>query len=174
VAFAYAPALWQEFFSVVSLAAATLTGLLAVALSLNVRAVAASPARIGRARESLVALTVLQLVSIFVLIPQQGRVALGAELVVLDVAVLSLVSRLQSMTVHRLPVQNRRRWTIRIVLGTSVTVVIGISGVSLIVGRHGGLLWLIPVALYGLIWPTFNAWILTIHLPGELEGEPSP
>jgi hypothetical protein len=174
VAFAYAPELWQEFFAVVSLAAATLTGLLAVALSLNVRAVAASPARIGRARESLIALTVLLMLSIFSLIPGQGRVPLGIELIALSAIVLVIISRLQAMTVHRLPERNRGRWTLRIIAATSITVVLGISGTSLIAGRYGGLLWLIPCALYCLVWPTYNAWTLTIHLPGELEGEPSP
>ena len=42
-------------------------GLLAVALSMNIRAIAASLARIARAREALIALTVLLTLSIFVL-----------------------------------------------------------------------------------------------------------
>lgn len=43
--FAYAPEIWQHFYEAVSVAAATLTGLLGVALSMNVRAVVGSPAR---------------------------------------------------------------------------------------------------------------------------------
>ena len=173
MAFAYRPEIWQEFFSVASLAAVTLTGLIAVALSLNIRAVAASPARIGRARESLIALTVLLVVSIFALIPQQGRIALGIELILLSVVVLTIAFRLQSKTLHRLPAENRRRWMIRVVAATSAALAIGISGASLIAGHSGGLLWLVHTTLYCLVWPTYNAWSLTIRLPGALEGERS-
>ena len=90
MSFAYAPEIWRDFYEVVSLAAATLIGLLAVVLSMNIRAVVASPARIARAREALIALTVLLTLSIFVLIPQQGRLALGIELIALSFVVFVL------------------------------------------------------------------------------------
>ena len=173
MAFAYAPEIWQNFFGVVSLAAATLTGLLAVALSMNIRAISASPARIARAREALIALTVLLTLSIIVLIPKQGRVALGIELIALSVVVFLISLRLEARTTRRLPARNRRRWIIRLIGLNSATLAITLAGASLVVGRLGGLLWLIHSTLYGLIWSTYNAWTLTIRLPGVLEGEQS-
>jgi hypothetical protein len=171
VAFVYTPEVWQDFFAVVSLAAATLTGLLAVALSMNPRSIAASPARIARAREALIALTVLLTVSIFVLIPQQGRVALGIELILLGIIVLVISIRLQAGTTRRLPARSRRRWIVRIIGLNSATLAITLAGASLVIGKLGGLLWLVYTTLYCLVWSTYNAWNLTIRLPGELEGE---
>ena len=171
--FAYAPEIWRDFFEVVSVAAATLTGLLAVAMSMNVRAVVASPARIARAREAIISLTVLLTLSIFVVIPQQGRVALGIELVTLSVIVLGFTLLLQVRTTRGVPARYRRRWILRTVGLNSATVAIGLAGVSLIAGRAGGLLWLIYTTLYCLIWSTYDAWSLIIRLPGALEGERS-
>jgi hypothetical protein len=171
VSFAYAPEIWRDFFDVVSVAAATLTGLLAVALSMNIRAVVASPARIARAREALIALTALLTLSILVLIPQQGRVALGIELVVLSLIVLAISLPLQAKTTQRIPERHRRRWMIRAVGLNTSTLAITLAGASLLVGRRGGLLWLIYTTLYSLIWSTYDAWSLTIRLPGALEGE---
>ena len=169
--FVYTPAVWQSFFDVVSVAAATLTGLLAVALSINPRALAASPARIARAREGLIALTVLLTVSIFVLIPQQGRVALGMELIILSIIVFVVSVRLQVMTTRMLPAPKRRRWILRILGLNSATLAITLAGASLIIGKLGGLLWLLHTTLYCLVWSTYNAWSLTIRMPGALEGE---
>jgi len=53
----------------------------------------------------------------------------------------------------------------------TATLAITLAGASLIAGRLGGLLWLIYTTLYGLIWSTYDAWSLTIRLPGALEGE---
>jgi hypothetical protein len=84
VEFAYRPEIWRDLFDMAALAAVTLTGLLSVGLSINHRTIRESPTHRARAREALLALTVLLTVSIFVLIPEQGRVALGIELIVLS------------------------------------------------------------------------------------------
>ena len=171
MSFAYEPEIWRDFFEVVSVAAATLTGLLAVALSMNIRAVVASPARIARAREALIALTSLLTLSIVVLIPRQGRTALGIELIALSLVVLGISLRLQVRTTRRLPARHRPRWMLRVVGLNTATLAITLAGASLLVGRFGGLLWLIHTTLYSLIWSTYDAWSLTIRLPGALEGE---
>jgi hypothetical protein len=37
------------------------------------------------------------------------------------------------------------------------------SRTSLVTGRLGGLLWLLPTILICLVWSTYNAWSLAIH-----------
>jgi hypothetical protein len=173
VSFAYAPEIWQQFYEVVSVAAATLTGLLAVALSMNIRAVVGSPSRIARAREVIISLTVLLTLSIFVLIPQQGRVALGIELITLSLLVFAMTLPLEARTTRRVPPEYRSWWILRLIGLNSATLAITIAGASLVVGRFGGMLWLIHTTLYSLLWSTYDAWSLIIRLPGTLEGERS-
>lgn len=160
--FAYEPELWQGLFEMVALAAVTLTGLLSVALSINVRHIVDTPSHLARGREALIALTVLLTVAIFVLIPTQGRVALGIELVVLSIVVLAIGLRLQARTLSLLPAAQRRHWRVRLLGLNGATVAITIAGVGLITERFGGLLWLVPAILIGLVWSTYNAWNLTI------------
>jgi hypothetical protein len=171
VEFAYKPEIWHGFFEVVALAAATVTGLLAVALSVNIRAIVGNPGRIGRAREALIALTVLLAASIFILIPEQGRVALGIELIVMSIVVAVVSLRLQAGTLRGLAEWRRRRWQRRLVAIDSAIVAIALTGVSLVIGRFGGLLWMIYVTLSCLVWSTYNAWNLTIRVSAELEEE---
>jgi hypothetical protein len=95
VEFAYKPELWQSLFDMCALAAVTLAGLIFVGLSINLRNVVSSPVHLARAREALIALTVLLTVAIFVLIPEQGRLPVGIELLALSVLVWVLSLRLQ-------------------------------------------------------------------------------
>jgi len=133
VEFAYRPELWQSLFDMVA-----------------------------RAREALIALTVLLTVAIFVLIPEQGRVALGVELLVLSILVWGVSLRLQWRTVRALPAQRRRSWIGRLIGFDTAIVGITLAGVGLVTGRLGGFLWLLPTVLICLIWSTYNAWSLTI------------
>ena len=160
--FVYRPELWQSLFDMVALAAVTLAGLLFVGLAINLRAVVASPAHLARAREALIALTVLLTVAIFVLIPEQGRVALGVELLVVSIIVWGLSLRLQWRTVHALPAQRRRSWIGRLIGLDTAIVGITLAGAGLVTGRLGGFLWLLPTVLICLIWSTYNAWSITI------------
>ena len=165
--FAYRPELWRELFDMTALAAVTLTGLLSVGLSINLRSIRGSAAHRARAREALISLTVLLIVSIFVMIPEQGRVALGIELVVLSVLVWVLSLRLQSETLQHLPAHQRRRWGRRLIGLDAAILAITLAGISLALGRFGGFLWLLPQILIGLVWSTYNAWNLLIEVVEE-------
>ena len=160
--FAFRPQMWRDLFDMAGLAAVTLTGLLSVALSINVRNIAETPAHLARAREAFISLTVLVTVSVFVLIPEQGRVALGIELVALSILVFVVGLRLQGQTLRRLPARSRPRWIVRLIGLDSAALAILIAGASLVAGRLGGLLWLLPTILICLVWSTYNAWSLTI------------
>ncbi|HUL48688.1 MAG TPA: hypothetical protein VLT79_01600 [Gemmatimonadales bacterium] len=171
--FAYRPEVWKDLFAVVGLSTAALTGLLSVALSIHVRPIVANATHLARARESVFALIVPLVVSIFVLIPQQGRVPLGIELLVTSLVVLALGLRLQARTVRRLAPRRRGPWIRRLIIVNSATLAITIAGVSLIIGRLGGMLWLLPHVLICLLWSTYNGWKLMIGVADET-GEGTP
>lgn len=161
--FAYSPEAWETMFEMVALAAVTLTGLLFIGLSINLRSIVDTPAHLARAREALIAQLVLLILAIFVLIPGQGRVALGIELLALSVVVLVLSLRLQSSTLHHLPAHRRRAWRRRLIGLDSATAAIGIAGLGLVTRGLGGLLWLVPTIVTCLLWSAYNAWRLTIR-----------
>jgi hypothetical protein len=159
--FAYRPEAWETMFEMVALAAVTLTGLLFVGLSINLRSIVATPTHFARAREALIAQLVLLISH---LRPDSGRGG-GARSNSLAVSIIVLVVglMLQSSTVHHLPAQRRRAWELRLIVLNSATVAIGIAGVGLIMKGLGGLLWLVPTILICLLWSTYNAWSLTIR-----------
>ena len=161
--FAYRPEAWETMFEMVALAAVTLTGLLFVGLSINLRSIVATPAHFARAREALIAQLVLLIIAIFVLIPGQGRVALGIELLVVSILVFVVSMRLQSSTLQHLAAHRRRAWRMRLIGLNGATLAITIAGVGLVTRGLGGLLWLVPTILTCLLWSTYSAWSLAIR-----------
>jgi modulator of FtsH protease len=82
---AYQPEQWHDMFVAMAGAAAALTGLIFVAVSINLERVLKFPALPPRAVETLSILVGLLVLSVFVLIPGQSLTALGAEILVLGV-----------------------------------------------------------------------------------------
>jgi hypothetical protein len=84
---------WQAFFTFVGLVAGGLTGLIFVALSLQITEVRTGPAYVKRARTTLGALTGILVLSGLVLIPSQTATGLGLESLVLFIALIADVAR---------------------------------------------------------------------------------
>lgn len=76
---AYRADAWQALYTTVAAAAATLTSLLFVALSLDLPAILRHPGHLVHAREALGGLLSVLVLSVLVLVPGQDRRALGAE-----------------------------------------------------------------------------------------------
>ena len=109
------------------------------------------------------ALSVLLILAVLVLIPEQGRVALGIELLVLSILVFVVSLQLQSSTLQHLPAHRRRAWRMRLIGLNGATLAITIAGAGLVTRELGGLLWLVPTILTCLLWSTYSAWCLAIR-----------
>ncbi|MGI8825228.1 MAG: hypothetical protein ACR2JC_06240 [Chloroflexota bacterium] len=154
---------WQGFYSAVLAASAALEGLLFVALSVNVRQIMCHPAHAARAREVLGQLLSLLILAVLVLVPGQDRRVVGAELIAWGLVLIGASIRNQGRTVSRLPVEQRLAWIGRDMIFNIGTLLIPVAGITLIVGRLGGLYWLVPTVLIYLFWSLMNAWILVVQ-----------
>jgi len=164
---AYDPLAWQTLYAFVGATSATLTGLLAVALSINLRRIMNTPAHRARSSEALVAFLILILLSILMLIPGQEQAILGIELVILGVGSPAVATTLQRRTLGRLAAPLRRRWRARIALLDSGSCFEVVGGFSLLVGFAGGLYWLVPTIIICMVWGLLASWQLTAMLPEE-------
>ena len=159
----YQPAEWHDLFVAMAGAAAALTGLIFVAVSINLTQILKYRALPVRAAETLSVLLGLLLLSVFMLIPGQSRVVLGLEILLLGSVLAAglLRGRLQ---LPREPEQPRT-WTVvpvaAIVTGSVPMIV---AGISLLVQTGGGLYWLAVELILGLTGAVVNAWILLVEI----------
>lgn len=163
----YDPAAWQIFYAAIAGAAAGLTGLLFVALSLHQQAIVAHPASRGRARETLGGFISLLVIAILVLIPGQGRRLLGIELLVVGVVIALASARFQGQTLRALRPYERRRRLLHLAPINAGTAALLIAGGSLVLGVGGGLYWSAATILCYLLNALDNAWTLTVRPDAE-------
>ena len=89
---AYSTSNWAPVFAAIAGASAALTGLLFVALSINLGKVIAGQGLIGRAVEVLVLLTSVLIVSTLLLMPDQPRDGAAAEILPMGILVAGLLT----------------------------------------------------------------------------------
>ncbi|HYB18956.1 MAG TPA: hypothetical protein VEF71_26295 [Streptosporangiaceae bacterium] len=160
----YDLAAWEPFFSAMIAAAAALTGLLFVAVSINLdRILKGGKFLPTRAAETLATLLLVVASSAFTLVPQGTRLV-GLEILIIVVPMLVVTVRSQLAQRRRNP-NDPLLWTISRMASTGLaTVPCTIAGLSLAVGWGGGLYWLAPTALLGIVGAVYNAWVLLVEI----------
>jgi hypothetical protein len=165
---AYEPAAWHDFFGAAAGAAATLSGLIFVGISINFRAIFAEEKRAGaayltgRALESIVDLLVVLAISFIGLVPTLS--ALIFAIFLLFSAAVCAVSPVRFvgsfLRTHVKPVAFNLRLFLTSVLIASLLV----AGITLIVSGGGGLDWLPLSFIVALTVASTNAWVLTVEV----------
>jgi hypothetical protein len=159
---AYTPSAWHDFFVGTTGASAALTGLLFVAISINLQQILKYPRLPGRAAGTLGILVCALVVSGFGLAPGQGNRALGIEIAVVG-AVLAVQAVL--VTRRRDKENERSSWAIEhLVLLVLPSLAFVAGGLSLIAGGGGGLYWVLSAILLAFVVASINAWVLLVEI----------
>jgi hypothetical protein len=154
------PAAWLSFFSAEVSASAALTGLVIVAISINLKALIENRALSGRAGETVVQLACVLILSSLGLVPGQPNWLLGAEfLMVGGLAVIgnSLIRWVAGRHPKEPPL-------IRNVIVHGASLPIVIAGASLIAGTGGGFYWLVPGVIFTFVGGVINTWVLLVEI----------
>jgi hypothetical protein len=159
---AYTPSEWHDFFVGTIGASAALTGLLFVAISINLQQILKYPALPGRAAGTLGILVCALVVSGFALAPGQGNRALGLEIAAAGAAV---VVQALWVTRRKRDKEEERSWALQhlvFMLLPSLAFVAG--GLSLVAGGGGGLYWVLSAILLAFVVASVNAWVLLVEI----------
>jgi hypothetical protein len=155
---------WQTLLAVQAGAAATLTGLVFVAVSINLARILETPGLPSRAAESIVQFLQVFFICTVTLIPRQPIVVVAAE--ILTIAVFSWAAQ---VTAHIRYAKSRSGhpllWlTIRIVQTQLASIPFFVAGVYLFLGWSAGLYWLVLGFVFSFIAGVGNAWVLLVEV----------
>jgi hypothetical protein len=153
---------WSNFFVGELGAAAALTGLLFVAVSINLVRILQFSHLPSRAAEALLALLSVVIVVTFALLPRQSARAFGIETGVtgLFVWAMQTVSLVRSRRFDREYV----RFVVRFLMNQIPPLPFVIMGVLLVCGRPVGIYWIVPGVLLSFAAGIFGAWVLLVEI----------
>ena len=163
-AIAYDVARWGTFFSAETSASAALTGLLFVAISINLQQIVKSPNLVSRALKALLTLTVVLFVSSLCLVPGQSASALAGEIGMLGALLWLSGIWLQHKSVHNNPYISARARTVHYVLAHACALPIIVAAFSILRARGGGLYLLVAATLLCFLSALLDAWVLMIEI----------
>jgi hypothetical protein len=155
---------WENFFVAEVGAAAALSGLLFVAVSINLNRILSIPHLPERAAETLIVLIGVLTVASFGLVPGQTGALLGPELAGMGVLVSLTTMRLQRR-VSALPSPDGVRWLrLRIVTTQASSLPFVIAGVGLVFGYDRAIGWVVPGTVASFGAAMLNAWVLLVEI----------
>ncbi len=160
---------WHDFFLATAGAAAVLAGLVFVGLSINLDQIMATPTYglPGRALEALVLLMAVLIVTCLLLVPAQGMVLAGVEVLVVGVADWVAI-----VTIHLRHLRNwqaleanlRVNFMGRVVLGQLATLPFVAAGVAVLSWGVSGLYLLVAGVILSFVVAVAEAWVLLVEI----------
>jgi hypothetical protein len=155
---------WDSFAVAIVGASAALTGLLFVAVSINLTRILSYPALPDRASQTLVVLMNILIIFCLMLIPGQSLRILGVEVLVVGIIVWLISLRLGIHSYRLTDPQYRRVLLMLTVLLQGATLPIIASGAITIIAGSAGLYWLVPAALISFVYAVIETWVLLIEI----------
>src|SRR5215213_3408266 len=160
---------WHDFFLAAAGAAAVLAGLVFVGLSINLDTIMSTPTYglPGRALEALVLLMAVLIVTCLLLVPAQGMVLAGVEVLVVGVAdwvfIVSIHLR-QLRNWQALEANLRVSFVGRVVLSQLATLPFMAAGLAVLSLGVSGLYLLVAGVILSFVVAVAEAWVLLVEI----------
>jgi hypothetical protein len=158
---------WVAFATVAGAAAASLTGLLFVAVSIRIDVIGPSPELRNRAAQTLLLFGTIVIISIVLAIPDQAYGPLGAELIAVGVmagaGMLALDRRARSGA-DASGGQTIARVLDAVAPNAVTSVLVLVSGALIAAGVHAGLYVLVVPVIAALVGGVASAWLLLTRI----------
>jgi ABC-type spermidine/putrescine transport system permease subunit II len=162
VSTAYCAADWTDLFVASAGASAALTGLLFVAVSVNIKDILENPALPARALQTLLLLLGAVVVSLVGLVPAQSATALGVELLILSLGFGGWVVILAARALEETRKYVRPLFHFALIMPGVLPGLVG--AISLLARGGGGLYWVAGGIVGALLSASVNAWVLLVEI----------
>ena len=155
---------WISFFSAIISAAATLTGLIFVGVSISLDRILQLPQLPNRAMGALILLMNVLICCVVCIIPSQSSIILGVEISGLCTAAWVITSILDSKMLRSAKPDLKVKYRLNAGMNQFTLIPGIISGVLLISAGFNALYWFVPLIICSFIKAVMDAWVLLIEV----------
>jgi len=155
---------WANYFLATAGAAASLTGLIFVSVSLNLKKILSHPHLPGRALDSLIIMSNILIVSSFCLIPKQGITLLGCEILGFDILIWIIIIRMDVTMYNKVEKPFRSHYFQNLLFSQLAIIPYLAAGIFLVMNSTIGLYLLIPGITFSLIKALTDSWVLLVEI----------
>jgi hypothetical protein len=158
-------AMWANFFMTAAGAAASLAGLVFVALSVNITRILQYPHLPARAGATIATLILILVCSMAVLIPQTA-LALGAEILAFGICgwLLKTWSAYRAIRDGARAQRPASEAISETLLGQIQVLPFMVGGVLLMAGGDSGFYWVAGGVISAFVFSVFNGWVLLVEI----------
>jgi modulator of FtsH protease len=154
---------WTNFFMAEVGATAALSGLVIVAISINLSRILSFPELPGRAAEAIVALAGPLVLCSLMLIPQP-MFLLGCELLAVSLPIWLLPVMVQWRTRRNADARARANLGRRVLLSQITTLPFPIASLFIALGSQNGFYWLAAGVVLALVNGVVSTWVLLVEI----------
>jgi hypothetical protein len=173
VSAAYSAVPWQTFFAAEVGAGASLTGLLFVAVSINLERILSFPKLPARAGETLTLLLLVVVIASLGLAPQSS-LALALEIIACAGGPAAVVLAVQLRHGPDDPGDPIWWYVARIATIQIPALLFLTCGITLALRHGGGMYWMLPATLTAFIGAVYTAWVLLVEIIRQNRRSPHP
>jgi modulator of FtsH protease len=152
---------WAGFFQASAGAGATLTGMLVVAISINLGRILDIPRLPDRAASALIPLAGVLIVSALALVPGQPPAWFGAEALVSGAVIWTLTGL---MLIRSTPRKGGVLIALHLLISQAQSLPFVIGGVLTLIGVREGLYWMVPGVIAAFLGGMLNTWVLLVEI----------
>ena len=162
---AYTPGeAWAAAFTAIAGAAAALTGLLFVAISINLERIIKGQGLVSRAFEVLLILVAVLAVALLLLMPGQGAGTAAGEVLGVGAGMVGGLAYIHIRAPRHALGVSRTNFATRVVFDQLGPVLLIAGGISLVVQSGGGLYLVVPALIAAMIAAIVGAWVLLVEI----------